>query len=170
MGVFLKPNQAAAHVRAIDGRALREAGVRLVFCDLDNTLTRWNDNAIPAQARAFAARLRALGMDLVIVSNNNEERIRPFARALDIPFVARAKKPLPFALYRYMSRRGIRPAQAAMVGDQLLTDMLAGNLAGVYTVLVRPLDTSSEFTGTRINRFFERLIFRFMRIDWREAA
>ncbi len=43
-----------------------------------------------------------------------------------------------------------------MVGDQLITDMQAGNLAGVATVLVKPLVETDKW-NTRINRFLKNL-------------
>ena len=51
-----------------------------------------------------------------------------------------------------------------MVGDQLITDIQAGNLAGVKTVLVKPLVETDKW-NTRINRFFEKIIFFFLNIN-----
>jgi hypothetical protein len=47
-----------------------------------------------------------------------------------------------------------------MVGDQLFTDMVAGNRVGLTTVLVNPL-ADKEFIGTKlISRNAEKLILR----------
>lgn len=54
----------------------------------------------------------------------------------------------------------LKKDQVMMVGDQLITDMQAGNLAGVETVLVKPLVETDKW-NTRINRFFEKIIFSF---------
>lgn len=167
MGVLCKPDMAYENISAIDIKQLSDQGIRLVFSDLDNTLTEWNNPQIPAQARAFAVRLKAHHMDLVIVSNNKEPRIKPFAQALGVNYIAKAGKPLPFAILRYIKKHNAVPQKSVMVGDQLITDMVAGNCAGVQTILVRPIDTSHEYTGTRINRMLEKLIFRFMRVDWK---
>jgi predicted HAD superfamily phosphohydrolase YqeG len=45
----------------------------------------------------------------------------------------------------------------AVVGDQLFTDVLGGNLAGMYTVLVPPL-AQQELGYTRLVRRLERWI------------
>ena len=45
-----------------------------------------------------------------------------------------------------------------MVGDQLLTDVLGGNMAGAHTVLVKPL-TDDEFFATKFTRLAERFCF-----------
>lgn len=169
MGILFRPDEMLADISRFDAERAAERGVALAFCDLDNTLTRWNDPSVPATARAFAARLRARGVDLCIVSNNGEDRVRPFARALDADYIARAKKPLPFALLKMMRRRALRGDQCVLLGDQLLTDVSAGNLAGIHTVLVRPIDRSREFAGTKINRSIEGFLFRLMGLRWEDA-
>ncbi|WP_338013962.1 YqeG family HAD IIIA-type phosphatase [Desulforamulus profundi] len=47
--------------------------------------------------------------------------------------------------------------ETAFVGDQVFTDVLAGNRLGLYTILVTPL-AGKEFIGTRINRKLEKLV------------
>jgi predicted HAD superfamily phosphohydrolase YqeG len=54
---------------------------------------------------------------------------------------------------------GVTAAQTAVIGDQVFTDILGGNRAGLYTVLVKPL-ASREFVGTKINRLLELLIIK----------
>ena len=51
-----------------------------------------------------------------------------------------------------------------MIGDQILTDVLAGNLAGMHTVLLQPIDPSAEFAGTRINRKLEHVVKKLFKI------
>lgn len=55
---------------------------------------------------------------------------------------------------------GLRKEQVMMVGDQLITDIQAGNLAGVESVLVKPLIETDKW-NTRINRFLKKLFFPF---------
>ena len=54
-----------------------------------------------------------------------------------------------------------------MVGDQLMTDMLAANEAGVRSILVQPLLNTDKW-DTRINRFFERLVWRQLKKQYPE--
>lgn len=61
---------------------------------------------------------------------------------------------------------GLKKEQVMMVGDQLITDMQAGNLAGVKTVLVKPLVETDKW-NTRINRFLEKIIFFFLGLSHR---
>jgi hypothetical protein len=56
-----------------------------------------------------------------------------------------------------MAIMGTRPATTALVGDQLFTDVLGGNLLGMYTILVEPL-SPDEFPTTKLVRRLERLV------------
>lgn len=38
-----------------------------------------------------------------------------------------------------MKEFGVSPQQTALIGDQLFTDILCGNLCGCVTILVEPL-------------------------------
>lgn len=46
-----------------------------------------------------------------------------------------------------------------LIGDQLFTDMIAGNLAGVQTVLVRP-QSVTDLWYTQLFRKVEHLLLR----------
>lgn len=117
----------------------------------------------PAAAR-WVESAKAAGFRLCIASNSDAERLRPLEEALGIPAFPRAGKPLPSGLRRIAREMGAAPDACALIGDQLLTDMLAARLAGMRAVLLEPLDPSREFTGTRVNRVLERILLRIFRI------
>jgi predicted HAD superfamily phosphohydrolase YqeG len=55
---------------------------------------------------------------------------------------------------------GVTAEEAAVVGDQVMTDIWGGNRCGLPTILVEPL-SGIEFIGTRlVSRNVERLILR----------
>ena len=56
-----------------------------------------------------------------------------------------------------------------MVGDQLFTDVLGGNLAGMHTILVRPL-TVNALPHTRVTRKLERAVLKRYGHDWRPSS
>ncbi|MCS7240619.1 MAG: HAD hydrolase-like protein, partial [Candidatus Bipolaricaulota bacterium] len=85
--------------------------------------------------------------------------VRRALAELGIPLFERARKPLPFAFRRALRRLGAKPVEAAVIGDQLLTDVLGGKLAGIYTVLVPPL-SPREARRTKVNRVLERILGR----------
>ena len=91
-------------------------------------------------------------------------RVEQLARAhdacraeLDIDLVSKALKPLPFAFLRALSKCDSTRARAAVVGDQLFTDVLGGKLLGMHTVLVLPL-SATDLPHTLILRRVERLV------------
>ena len=119
---------------------LKEKGVTLLLSDLDNTLAL-HETARPTDAvRAWVRELTEGGVQLMIVSNNRKpDRVRAYCHDLGIPYVGHAGKPKPGGFQRAMERMGRTPAQTAIVGDQIFTDILGGRNAGVLTLLVEPI-------------------------------
>jgi HAD superfamily phosphatase (TIGR01668 family) len=136
---------------------LAASGIRGVVLDLDNTILPWGSATPPAEVQAWVRRLRSTGLAGCIVSNNFSLRVRQVGAMLAIPVVGWALKPVPLGFRRAMAIMGTRPATTALVGDQLFTDVLGGNLLGMYTILVEPL-SPDEFPTTRLVRRIERLI------------
>lgn len=137
---------------------LREKGLKGVVTDLDNTLIEWDRADATEELAAWFLMMKDAGIRIIIASNNNEKRVKHFAKPLGIPYVHRAKKPLGRGFYAAMIQLGLRPQETAMVGDQLLTDVMGGNRMKMYTILVRPV-AQSDGLVTKFNRFVERRIF-----------
>ncbi|HIS21100.1 MAG TPA: YqeG family HAD IIIA-type phosphatase [Candidatus Spyradocola merdavium] len=158
----LRPDFCAPRLADVPLTAL--GGARVLLLDADNTLAPWR-GAVPDPAAArWVESAKAAGFRLCIASNSDAERLRPLEEALGIPAFPRAGKPLPSGLRRIAREMGAAPDACALIGDQLLTDVLAARLAGMRAVLLEPLDPSREFTGTRVNRVLERILLRIFRI------
>lgn len=158
----LRPDFCAPRLADVPLTAL--GGARVLLLDADNTLAPWR-GAVPDPAAArWVESAKAAGFRLCIASNSDAERLRPLEEALGIPAFPRAGKPLPSGLRRIAQEMGAAPDACALIGDQLLTDVLAARLAGMRAVLLEPLDPSREFTGTRVNRVLERILLRIFRI------
>lgn len=140
--------------------------IQAIFSDLDNTLLAWNKFDTAKEMDGLNRRLANSGIKLVVISNNNAARVGKVLNPYHIAFVAKSKKPLPFAITKERKALGLSKKQVMMVGDQLITDMQAGNLAGVKTVLVKPLVETDKW-NTRINRFLEKIIFFFLAFSHR---
>ena len=145
---------------------LNEMGIKAVFSDLDNTLLAWNKFETAKEMDNFNKKLAKANIKLIVISNNNAERVGKVLNPYHIDFVSESRKPLPFAITRKREEMKLAKDQVMMVGDQLITDMQAGNLAGVETVLVKPLVETDKW-NTRINRFFEKIIFFFLGLSHR---
>lgn len=136
--MLLTPEYLFSGVEAITPEFLAARGLRALALDVDNTLTLHNSPAVPPGVQGWLARMRAAGVQLMIVSNNTRKRVEPFAASLGLPFVSMACKPLPGGVGRAARRLGVSRRQLALVGDQLFTDRLAGALAGVRVLVVQP--------------------------------
>lgn len=159
MALF-KPRKRIRKMIEITPDLLHAAGVKALLLDIDNTMTTHN-NPMPADGvTEWIEKMKSAGFKMMVVSNNNGERVRKFSELVGLEFEGAAKKPLPSGFKRACLRLGIRPNEAAVVGDQIFTDILGGNLMGAYTMLTVPyqLESSKLF---KIKRFFERLIMRF---------
>ena len=154
---LVTPSRVAASVADLDPRDLARSGIRGVILDLDNTIVPWGE-AVPTEvARAWVAGLLREGLRVCIVSNNSRVWAAQVGDILKVPVVGWALKPVPFGFRRALAIMGTAPGETALVGDQLFTDVLGGNLLGLRTILVEPL-SAREFPTTRLVRRLERLI------------
>lgn len=136
---------------------LKEQNIKAFILDLDNTITEWNSNEITEEVHQWFERIKAEGLKACILSNNGEKRILQVAEALNIPYIHRAQKPRRGGYHRAINHMQVKPEETAVIGDQIFTDILGGNRAGLYTILVVPI-ASKEFMGTKISRLLETLV------------
>ena len=156
MGLF-RATRYVASLPLLSVEELVDEGVRLVLLDRDNTCVPRDASTPPAEVMAWLERAREAGIRLCLVSNNfHSSQVRASAELMGCEVVDHAMKPLPFALRRAMRLMGAVPGETVMVGDQVYTDVVAGNLARVRTVLVRP-QSRKDLWYTHIFRVFERL-------------
>ena len=138
---------------------LRTLGIEALLLDIDNTMTT-HDNPVPAPGVAeWIERMKAEGFTLVVVSNNSEERVAPFAQLIGLDFVSKGRKPLPSGFRKACRRLGIEPRHAAVVGDQIFTDILGGNLLGAYTILTEPYQLEA-MPFFKVKRALEKPVIR----------
>ncbi len=159
MGLFTA-SRYVSRIEQIDLDALEAEGVRLILVDRDNTCVPRDTKVAPPEVLAWIEDAKARGMRILMVSNNiHIKQVNASADELGCGFIAGAMKPAPFALWRALAREGIPAEQTVMVGDQVYTDVAAGNLAGVRTILVRPQSTT-DLWYTHIFRLGEALVLR----------
>lgn len=140
MGFSLVPNRVLECVYDLSPQSLQASGIKLVLADLDNTLAPYGQ-ALPSPAlAAWRDALAQCGIQLFVVSNSRKSRRCPdFCSALGVPYVRHAGKPGAKGFHEALSQTGLEPRQALMVGDQIFTDILGANRAGVFSVLVKPI-------------------------------
>ncbi|MEG2037945.1 MAG: HAD hydrolase-like protein, partial [Ruthenibacterium sp.] len=89
---------------------------------------------------AYIRCLRDAGIAFMIVSNNRSgRRVSDFCAELGVPYVGHAGKPGTRGLTEAMAQAGSGPQETAMLGDKLLTDVLAAKRCGCAALMVEPL-------------------------------
>lgn len=154
---LLVPDFYYTSVHAVDFDELSACGVRGLLLDLDNTLLPRDTNVVPDELKRWAAELAERDIAACLVSNNWHSYVLRVAEDLGFKVVHRAIKPLPFAFRRGLDILGLRASETAVIGDQLFTDVLGGNLAGLTTVLVLPL-SRHDLPHTLLLRLIEARI------------
>jgi len=137
---------------------LKDIGIKGIVFDIDNTVTMWGSNEISPITLKWLEDAKASGFSVCLLSNNRRTRIEDISRMLDIPS-AKGFKPFSAAFRSALAVLGTSPEETAIIGDQIFTDILGGNRAGLYTVLVQPVSTK-EFVTTRLLRGLERIVLK----------
>lgn len=141
---------------------LKKHGIRLLVCDIDNTLVA-HDVALPDEkVLTFLKSMRDAGIQIVFISNNVEERVAAFAKGLDIPYYPFAMKPLSKTYRKMIQDVKIDKPCIAVIGDQLMTDILGANRMGFHTILTAPV-VQRDLSFTKFNRLFESVVFVLLR-------
>lgn len=156
---LLCPDLVLRSVFELDLQALYKQGIRGILVDLDNTLIRWDHETLGEDFRDWVRRAVSLQLRVCIVSNGLHGRVKQLAEVLEVPYVSKALKPRRKPFRAALKLVGLSPNECVMIGDQLFTDVLGGNLAGMMTVLIDPL-SDKELNSTRIVRRFERRMLR----------
>ena len=159
---FIAPHLRVERVEDLSLDRLAELGLDSLLLDVDCTLKRYGDEDVSPEVAAWLDALRGAGIGLCLLSNGRGRRIGRFARRLDLPFIAQALKPSPFGCRRAVRKLGFDRSRTAMVGDQLFADVIAGRLAGLTAILVRPIHAEEEPWFTRLKRPCERLLLGWM--------
>lgn len=140
---------------------LLSMGLQSILLDVDGTLKDFREDSFSPQITSWLGELRAAQITLCLLSNGLGRRIERLANQFDIPFVAKALKPFPFGCYRAMKKIGASAQTTVIIGDQIFADVLAGRLAGIRTILVKPTSLEEPWF-TSIKRPLERQFLKWM--------
>ncbi len=156
---LLCPDIYLESIYQLDLSKLKKKGIKGIITDLDNTLIAWDENEIYPQLDDWFKILKEEGFKVCIVSNNSLERVSEFADIFGIPAIPKAVKPRRRAFRLAMEKMQLKPEEAAVLGDQVFTDVLGGNRLGLFTILVIPV-SEREFIGTKVVRQAEKFVLK----------
>ena len=134
-------------------------GVKAILADIDNTLAPYEQPEPDERIKNWIASLAEAGIGIAFVSNNDWERVELFNRTLGVPAYAKSGKPFKKNLVKAMNDLGGTLETTVMLGDQLLTDALAGHNLGVKCIIVPPIrDKKNAFF--KFKRWLEKPVVR----------
>ncbi|WP_408071631.1 YqeG family HAD IIIA-type phosphatase [Butyrivibrio sp. JL13D10] len=158
---LLYPSETSESTYLIPFESYFDEGYRGIIFDIDNTLV---PHGAPADDRAVELfeRLHKIGFRTLLLSNNKEPRVAPFARAVDSEYIYKADKPFLAGYLRAMEKMGTNPGNTLFIGDQIFTDVWGANRAGMHTVLVGQIDKKEEIQIV-LKRYLEAVVLFFYR-------
>jgi HAD superfamily phosphatase (TIGR01668 family) len=147
-------------IQSIDLDALWASGYRGILIDLDNTLVPYGHyDPIPDESLEWLKKALSIGFKLALYSNASKWKVDLIRKQLGMFCVHKAIKPFPLKLNVCLENIDVPKEKTVTIGDQLFTDILGGNWAGMFTILVEPIH-KRDFLGTKILRFLERVAGR----------
>ena len=166
------PKQSVNRIQDIDFETLKKNNIRGLILDIDNTLVPQHHKEADENAVKWLEKAKQAGLKTCIVSNASKKRVIKFNEKLKVFAIHRASKPGTKAFLKAMRLMSISSDQTAVIGDQIFTDIYGGNKAGMFTILVKPID-KRENLFIRLKRLPEKLVlnrYRKMNIRNRNAV
>ena len=151
------PNKLIRSVYELNWEELSRTYGGVIF-DIDNTLVPHGAAADEAAIQLFA-RIHNLGMKTMLVSNNGEARVKPFAQQVQTDYIYKAGKPKVEGYNKAMAKMGTDPKHTLFIGDQIFTDVWGGNRFGALTIMVAPLGPEIV-PFIKLKRVAEKLVLR----------
>ena len=143
------PTIITAAVTDISPELLGSRGIRLLMLDFDNTIVPYTTNTPEPLMEQWLLDMASSDIQICVVSNSKRERVKIFCKNYRIPCITHAKKPFTRGIRQALAQFGAEPSQAALAGDQIYTDTLGGNAAGVTTILVEAIDNHNFWLKAR---------------------
>ncbi len=157
------PKELHKNINTIDIRRLRKRGIKAVVFDADGTLVTFHNTLLHLHVAMKFMEFRK-SFKCCILTNNTEKRKKELSKNLGIPAVgAKKMKPHQDAFKAALSALKTKPSQTAIIGDRIVTDVVGGNKAGMYTILVRSIEPEKDPWQLKLISAFEGFMLKLMR-------
>ena len=154
---LLRPDKSVSSVAEIDLKSLKVEGLTGIILDIDNTIMPYSRLEIPPAVMHWIEDAEEENFDICFVSNTVQKRAEFVESTLGLPAYSQCMKPMKRYLIRAQKSFDSSPENIAMIGDQIFTDIVAGNRVGYHTILVEPLE-DRDFLLTRTLRWLESFL------------
>lgn len=155
--MLLKPNFRFKSIMDIDNSFLIKEKIKLIIFDADATLVQAKSHSISDEIIEKIDSLQRQGYKIAIASNGKANRIEKIFKGHNIEAYGMSFKPLPFRLKKLI--KDYNKNEVLLVGDQLFTDVLCGNLLGIKSLMIDAYGDDIGF-GIGLKRSLEKLILK----------
>ena len=139
MSFSLLPKHIAEDVTQLTPQLLRSLGIRLLMLDFDNTIVPYTTSIPTQRMEQWLRRMLDSDIAICVVSNSRKDRVKIFCDRYAIPCITHARKPFSKGIQACLARFDLPASQCALAGDQIYTDTLGANCAGVTSILVKAI-------------------------------
>lgn len=161
------PKRIADSPYVIDYEKLYKEGYRGIIFDIDNTLVEHGADASP-RAIELINRLKKIGFQVCLISNNKEERVTRFNKDINVKYIHNAKKPSKKSFLGAIKLMNTTVKNTVFIGDQLFTDIFGANRIGMMSYFVKPVGPKEEIQII-FKRKLERIVLKLYRRDLRKG-
>lgn len=149
MPFSLLPKVIAPALTAVDGALLDRLGVRLLMLDFDNTIVPYTTSVPTEPMERWLEWVKSSNVQVCVVSNSRKPRVKEFCVRYGIDCITHARKPFSRGIRQCLERYGVLAQHAALVGDQIYTDVLGANSMGVTSILVSAIHNHNFWLKAR---------------------
>lgn len=149
MSLSLIPDVILPGLTDLTPELLAARGVSFLMMDFDNTIVPYTTSEPTKTMEAWLQRMQRSEISLCVVSNSKRPRVVEFCERYGLECVTHAKKPFSKGIRECMARFDLRPECAALVGDQIYTDVLGANCAGLTSILISAIDNHTIWLKLR---------------------
>jgi HAD superfamily phosphatase (TIGR01668 family) len=154
---YFKPDFELHHFSDITAEWLEQNKIKTIFSDLDSTLA---SHDLPAgdELRTWITMLKKHKVQLIVTSNNSQERVDRFCHPFNIIGFGNCRKPTAGEVKKHMQAVNAKEETSLFLGDQLFTDIWCGKRVGIRTALVKPIGQQYEPLQIVLKRKIENWI------------
>ena len=164
--MILKPKIKLEKVTDITCEILNKYNITALILDVDNTLSTHHGQILTDGLAEWLDEMKKCGIKLTVLSNSKRKRVEPFAQKIGLDFISLGLKPLPFGYLRALRALSVKKKNAAIVGDQIFTDILGANWFRVKSIYVPPMEPESTafFKFKRFIKIVQKIEYKYFYI------
>ena len=149
MSFSLLPRIRCEKLTDVSPEFLLSKGIRLLMLDFDNTIVPYTTSVPTPEMERWLEDMLQSNVRICVVSNSKRDRVKIFCDKYGIDCITHSQKPFPKGIGQCLRKYEAKPEECAIAGDQIFTDTLGGNCAGLTSILVKPIDNHNFWLKAR---------------------